>query len=86
MSQTSKIVLGIAVVAVVLIGGFYYWHQNQKNNDSATNSQEVTNLPSGSKTDDASLEQDFSSVDTQLQGVASDNADAKASVNAAVSQ
>ncbi len=87
MSLTSKIVLGLAILAVVLLGGFYYWHSTQpKASPTATSNEEVTTLPSGSKSDDASIEQDFSSIDAQLQGVQSDNSDVNASVNAAAAQ
>lgn len=86
MSQTSKIVLGVAVLAVVALGVFYYWHAMQQTAPAGTESAEVTSLPSGAKTDDASIEQDLSSVDAQLQGVASDNSDVNTSVSAAAAQ
>lgn len=87
MSQTSKIVLGIAIAAVALLGGFYYWHVMQRTGpEGQETSEETTSLPSGQKSDDASIEQDLSAVDTQMQGVQSDNADVGASVSAAAAQ
>jgi outer membrane murein-binding lipoprotein Lpp len=85
MSQTSKIVLGVAIVAVALLAGFYYWQSGNASRMNAEGS-ETTTLPTGSKTDDASLEQDFSAIDAQLTDVSTDNANADASVNAAVTQ
>lgn len=84
MSQTSKIVLGIAVLAVLLGGAVYYWHSTRDTDDTATNASasDVTTLPSGASTTDSSIEQDLASIDSQIQAVANDNADAGASVAA----
>jgi outer membrane murein-binding lipoprotein Lpp len=84
MSQTSKIVLGIAGVAVVLLAVGYYWHANQLTKETGPENAETTTLPSGQASDDTALEQDFGAIDTQLQAVGTDNANANESVNAAV--
>jgi uncharacterized protein HemX len=89
MSQTTKTVLGIAIVAVVLAGAYYYWHQHSATTSASTSSAsaaDVTTLPSGSSTTNASIEQDLSSIDAQIQAANTDNAAAGASVNAAQAQ
>ena len=88
MSKTSKIVLGVAVLAVLLLGGFYYWQTMQKNAalSGTQGAAEVTTLPSGASTNDAAIEKDLTSVDAQLAGVASDNTDTHTSVSAAAAQ
>lgn len=86
MSQTSKIVLGIAIAAIALLGGFYYWNATHTETVGQESAEEKTSLPSGDNTQDSAIEQDFSAVDTQLSGVQSDNADVGASVSAAAAQ
>ncbi len=89
MSQTSKIVLGIAVVAVVLAGGFYFWYQQQGAQSEGTTSASaanVTTLPSGTATTNTSIDQDLSAIDAQIKAVGNDNASAKTSVDAAAAQ
>jgi hypothetical protein len=85
MSQTSKIVLGIAVVAVLLAGAYYYWHMHQGTaaGSNSTAAADVTALPSGSSSTDASLAKDLASIDSQIQAVNKDNMTASASVAAA---
>ncbi len=85
MSQTSKIVLAIAVVAVVLLGGFYYWNV-MRSSAPAPENPEVTTLPTGSDSSDTAIDEDLASIDAQLDAVSDDNASANDSVNAAVSQ
>lgn len=84
MSQTSKIVLGIAGVAVVLLAVGYYWHANQVGEEKLPENAETSTLPSGQASDDTALEQDFTAIDSQIQAVGTDNANANESVNAAV--
>lgn len=87
MSQTAKIVLGIAIVAVILLAAFYYWHTAKAPAPANTAANpEVSTLPSGTNTSDAALQQDLSAIDAQLQSVQQDNSDASASVQTAVSQ
>lgn len=83
MSQTTKTVLAVAVVAVALAAAYFYWQQHQAAQETST---EVTSLPSGSSTSDASLEEDLASIDSQIQAAASDTADANGSVSAAAAQ
>ena len=86
MSQTSKLVLGIAVLLVIALGAYYYWHQQQTASVPASNSTEVTTLPSGSSTSDTAIEQDLSSIDSQIKASGGDNADVHTSVSAAAAQ
>jgi hypothetical protein len=87
MSQTAKIVLGIAIVAVILLAAFYYWHVAKAPTASpAVANPEVSTLPSGSSTSDAAIQEDLTAIDAQLQSVHQDNTDASASVQTAVSQ
>ncbi|MDB5195085.1 MAG: hypothetical protein JWO84_269 [Parcubacteria group bacterium] len=86
MSQTTKIVLGIVVVAVILAGAYYYWNMHTSTAGIGTTSAaagDVTTLPSGSSATDASIAQDLSSIDSQITAVNADTASAGASVAAA---
>lgn len=85
MSQTTKLVLGIAVAVVVLGGAYYYWQQTH-GPSSSEEQTEVTTLPTGTDKSDNSLEKDLSSIDAQIQAVANDNTNAAASVQAASAQ
>lgn len=91
MSQTSKIVLGIAVVVIVLIGAYFIWHRTASAPETTGQAQgtgspeETTTLPSGSNTSDAAIDQDLTSIDTQIQAVDTDNASAADSINTAAS-
>ena len=84
MSQTTKIVIGLVVLALVAGGAYWYWQEAHA--PSSEEKAEVTTLPSGADKSDAALEQDFSSIDTQIQAVGKDNANTDASVKAAASQ
>jgi len=86
MSQTSKIVLAVAVGAIVLAGAYYYWHQTQETVSTTGTNEEVTTLPSGTNTSDTSLDTDISAVDSQIQSVGTDNASVSQSVSAAAAQ
>jgi uncharacterized protein HemX len=86
MSQTSKLVLGIAVLLVIALGAYYYWHSQQASQVTASNPTEVTTLPSGSSTSDTSIEQDLSSIDSQIKASNDDNANVHTSVTAAAAQ
>lgn len=81
MSQTMKLVLGIVIAVMVLASGYLYW-QHKMMQTSAGTPSEVTTLPSGNDTSDEALDKDLGSIDTQIQGVSSDNADVSASVTA----
>jgi cytoskeletal protein RodZ len=83
MSKTSQIVLGIAVVAVVALGGLYYWHT--MNLQAQPENPEVTTLPTGSDSSDSAIEQDLASIDAQIKEVEDDTDSADASVSTAVS-
>lgn len=86
MTSTGKIIIG-AVIAVLVLAGAYYWYTTQMQPASSTSQTtaagETTTLPSGANTSDAALSQDLNSIDTQMQGVSSDNANVSASVSAA---
>lgn len=90
MSKTSKLVLGAVIIAIILIAGFSFWQIERKSaslgSASAGTSAEVTTLPSGTSTSDASIEEDLSAIDAQLQGVSNDTQAASASVDASASQ
>lgn len=81
MSQTMKLVLGIVIAVMVLASGYLYWQHRMLQSSTETPS-EVTTLPSGTDTSDAALDKDLGSIDTQIKGVNSDNADVGASVTA----
>ncbi len=82
MSQTSKIVLGIAVAAVVLAGAYYYWQQTESKTAQTQGTEEITTLPSGTNSSDTSLDTDINAIDSQIQAVGTDNANVSASVSA----
>lgn len=84
MSKQQKQILGIAVLVVILALGFAYWKNAQA--PAPTNPEEVTSLPSGDNTSDAALDSDIGSIDAQLEGVQSDNANVSASVIEATQQ
>lgn len=82
MSQTSKIVIGIAVAAVVLAGAYYYWQTTQSGTRDTQATEEVTTLPTGTNSSDTSLDTDINAIDSQIQAVGTDNANVDASVSA----
>ena len=82
MSQTTKLVLGIAI-AFMVIGSGYAYFKNSEEKMEPTNAEEMTTLPSGTDTSDAALDADMNAIDTQIKGVGTDNADVSTSVTAA---
>ena len=80
MSQTTKLVLGIAVAVIVLGGGYAYW-QNSMESTTPTSTEEVTSLPSGTDTTDQALDSDITAVDAQLKAVGTDNAGVTTSIS-----
>ena len=84
MSQTTKIVFGIAVAVVVLGGGYAYMHRPES--QLRPENPEVTTLPSGTDKSDTALDADLRAIDSQLSAVGVDSANLKASVSAAQSQ
>ncbi len=90
MSQTNKVIVGVAVLAVVA-GGAYYWFALHGKTDSMANQEKgsymnqgpatVTTLPSGSDTSDAALQQDSAAIDAQMKGLDSDSANVDQSVS-----
>lgn len=82
MSQTTKLVLGIAIAVMVLGSGYAYW-KNSAEKAESTSAEEVTTLPSGTDTSDPALDKDMSAIDTQIQAVGTDNTDVSTSVTAA---
>lgn len=79
MSKTSKTILGIVILVIVLALAIIFWRREQA--QAPTGAEEVTELPTGSETTDEALDEDLSSIDAQLQGVADDNANVSASVD-----
>ena len=84
MSQKATIGIGIAVVAALLLGGGYYWYSMQQQAQPA--SPEVTTLPTWSDSSDTAIDQDLAAIDTQIQAVSEDTANADSSVSTAVAQ
>ncbi len=82
MSQTTKLVLGIAIAVMVIGSGYAYW-KNSHEKMEPTSAEEVTTLPSGTDTSDTALDTDMKAIDTQIQAVGTDNADVSTSVTAA---
>lgn len=73
MTGALKAVLWI-LVAVVVIGGVYYWYQNREvvpittvpETATTTDSTAGPTLPSGSDTSDAALQQDLASIGAEM--------------------
>jgi hypothetical protein len=88
MSQPAKIIIG--VVVIVLIGGGIYYYLGRSHgvqapvggNEAAAQVDDSTALPSGSDTSDASLSQDLSAINAQMQAADADVANVDESVNA----
>jgi len=97
MSSALKAVLWV-LVALVVIGGIYYWYQGshpsaaapaQQTSEAASqaNAPAGPSLASGSNTSDAALQQDLSGMDTQMSAMNSDTASIDQGMNdTAVSQ
>lgn len=84
MPSALKAVLWI-LVALVVIGGIYYWYQGshspavipaQQTSEAASQPSAPSGptLASGSDTSDAALQQDLSGMDTQMSAMNSDTA------------
>jgi hypothetical protein len=84
MSKTSQIVLGVAALAVIALGA-YYWHARETK-EAPGPSTENTTLPTGSSASDSSIEKDLTSIDAQILEARTDTASARASVDAAAAQ
>lgn len=81
MSQNAKIAVGVAVVLVLAVFG-YYWYQHEAKPEGADDvfTNASTTLPSGTSTSDRSLNQDLAAIDAQLTGLSSDQAAVNSSV------
>ena len=74
--MTSKIkgsakVWWIIVILIIIIGGVWWWNASQSATAIAPATTSTINSPSD--TSDAALNQDLSSVDSQMNGLQSDN-------------
>lgn len=76
MSTTWKVVIGIIVIAAVAAG--IYLATGHK---VAAPTNESAALPSGSATDDASLDKDMQSMDAQINAFASDDTSIDSGLN-----
>ena len=85
MSQTTKIVLGI-VLAVIVLGGAYYYWQTKEQSTGSLEKAEVTTLPSGTNKSDTALENDLGSIDAQIQAVGTDNSTTRTSIDTVSTQ
>lgn len=86
ISQTTKLILGLAVVIVLFASGYAYYHAHEEIVAAGPASPEVTTLPSGSDLSNAALDTDIQAVDSQMTEVQKDNANTKASIQTAVVQ
>ena len=86
MSQSTKLVLGVAVAVLVLGGGYAYWNSKELSETAMPGSPEVSTLPSGTATTDTALDTDLQAVDAQLQLVDKDNANTKSSIDSTVAR
>lgn len=86
MSQSTKLVLGIAVAVLVLGGGYAYWNSKELSETAMPGSPEVSTLPSGTATTDTALDTDLQAVDSQLNLVDKDNANTKSSIDSTVAR
>ncbi len=74
----------IVVIVAVLAAGYYYWYTTHASQD-ATMQSDSTALPTGSNSSDAALEQDLSSIGTNMQATSADSTAVNASVDAQAS-
>jgi cytoskeletal protein RodZ len=91
MSKNTKIVIGIIII-VIIAGGIWWWYASKQNGtggapSSASQSNAEQNDGTAApvlsqSTSDASLNQDLSAIDGQLNGLASDSASADQSLSA----
>ncbi|HEX8947145.1 MAG TPA: hypothetical protein VF829_02950 [Candidatus Paceibacterota bacterium] len=94
MSQTTKVLLTVVAVVVVL-GGIYYFYARTRTGsvsdeqqvgmmvpqETVGTSSEAAVLPTGNDTSDAALGQDLSAIDSQISGLNADNASVNQSLN-----
>lgn len=88
MSKTLKTIIWIAIIIVVAVV-LWLWYGGMKSQNGAslygsTNQNVNSGLSQG--TSDASLNQDLSAIDNQLNGLASDTANADQSLNQSAGQ
>jgi hypothetical protein len=90
MPGKIKAAVSIAVIAIVLAGGYYVYISNKVSTpapQTATNTAtpQDTNtgptLPSGSDTSDAALQKDVASVDADMSAMAGDSASIDSGMN-----
>jgi cytoskeletal protein RodZ len=93
MSKTGKIILWIVIV-LIIVGGIWWWVVSQSNvamapsnNNMPANTTSTANSSSAASTSypqgdsDQSINQDMVSVNSQLNGLSSDNASVTQSMN-----
>lgn len=90
MTGALKTVLWV-LVAVVVIGGIYYWYQNGRQplpteeapvqTATTTESMGIPTLPSGTDTSDAALEQDLASIGAEVTAMDADATSIDQSLN-----
>ena len=90
MSQNAKILTGIAVVVVVLVGGALYMHSRNApgwagSESGAAMTDDSGTLPSGSDTSDQGIDQDMQSINANLNASAQDSSAVDQSVSDASS-
>lgn len=92
MSQNAKIISGIVVAVVVLVGGALYVHYSHSPGDEAWESKSGSamtddsgTLPSGSDASDQGISQDMQSINANLDASAQDSAQVDQGVNDASS-
>jgi uncharacterized protein HemX len=88
MSSSTKAIIAVVVLVVIAAGAGAYWYYTQHASTQTAetvapgSSPEQTTLVTGNDSSDAALQKDAAQIDTQLQGVASDNASADQAVAA----
>jgi hypothetical protein len=89
MSKTGKVIMWIVIV-VIVVGGIWWWMASRSTTPAATMNNSVgatatssstasTSYPQGDS--DQSINQDMASLNTQMNGLSSDNASVTQSMN-----
>jgi cytoskeletal protein RodZ len=83
MSKTGKVIMWIVIV-VIVVGGIWWWVVSQSNvamapSNNNSSSTASTSYPQGDS--DQSINQDMTNVNTQMNGLTSDNASVTQSMN-----